>query len=320
MNKFIYIKSDHSDETYKLIKNKYDHIFNYESDEIGQYYSNISDNNIITLAKSIKSITTILNSIKVQEHKILYITHELDINNILPMIQSNKLNSDNIIFLGLDKSNNTELILDQYEIKYFTIDYILKKGLNNILNLINNMFDNSITHTVFDTSVCNNEIIPNNNDNGLKNKDIGIIKSYLKNKIKYFTLTNFDDNMYKIKFIRDIMIEVMNIKEKKINIFTEDTRFVVYRPCQIEDKEDYGWYILRFLTLDEQEEILKNIDEDDIIQTTISYDDNEDIDVYISSTTIREQEKLSYYTSTSILDRCLFPQEKTHMTFELINK
>jgi hypothetical protein len=108
---------------------------------------------------------------------------------------------------------------------------------------------------------------------------------------------------------------IFNIKEKKINIFTEDSRFLIYRPESIEDEDgDIGWYILRFLETEQKEKLLEQLIDDSIMHLDI-----EDVGgVYITATTMNEQNEKSYYTS-SIMDCCLFPQEKFLMAFELLS-
>ena len=110
----------------------------------------------------------------------------------------------------------------------------------------------------------------------------------------------------------------MNIKEKKLNIFTEDSRFLIYRPVVQINEHDIGWYILRFMTLEQRNDILKHLTDDDIINITIE-DNDEEIDVFIASTTIAEQETINYYAAENITEKCLFPTEKMFMMFELLN-
>jgi len=148
----------------------------------------------------------------------------------------------------------------------------------------------------------------------------------LRNKVVSIDITGYNASSLNntkdvniLKLMRLFMVDIMSLKEKKINIFSEDTRFLIYRPIEQENSDDIGWYILRFTDLNKREEILKKIDADDIVNITIDDDDGEEIDIYVTSTTISEQEQMSYYTATNILDKCLFPTEKVSMLFELVN-
>ncbi len=80
-----------------------------------------------------------------------------------------------------------------------------------------------------------------------------------------------------------------------------------------------------------KEELLKYIEDDKIY--TFNLDDctikktntdnleldNLENEILITATTMDEQNKKSYYSSKSILDCALFPQEKFLMGFELVN-
>jgi hypothetical protein len=60
--------------------------------------------------------------------------------------------------------------------------------------------------------------------------------------------------------------------------------------------------------------LLAKLETIDII--TIKLDETE---VLVSSTTIEDQNNFSYYSSDSVLDKRLYPDEKMDMMFELIN-
>ncbi len=261
------------------------------------------------------------------------------------------LKPEQIIYFGLDENvieNDQTMLLDQLEIKYFTLERIRKIGIAKLLKYILNEFNGHPIHVVFNFSIIDPNVIynmcNNGNDNGANNgfnlDEINTINELLKNKVKSLDVTGFNitpngtpNDLLKCNLIKIIIIGIMNVKEKKLNIFTEDSRFLIYRPIDYEDsfknneeenedededKNDYGWYILRFLNLEQRDNILSNINDDDIVPITIN-DDDEEIDIIISSTTISEQEKMSYYTCNNIMDRCLYPSEKTIMLFELLN-
>jgi arginase family enzyme len=79
-----------------------------------------------------------------------------------------------------------------------------------------------------------------------------------------------------------------------------------------QEYDDYGWYVMRGIPTALREELTKKLieTEDNIILYEL---DGEKL--YISFTTIEEQESLSYYHATSIKDRILLPGEKVNLMF-----
>ncbi len=115
------------------------------------------------------------------------------------------------------------------------------------------------------------------------------------------------------------------MKEYSINIYNENTRFLIFKPVdelcnpnEIDIGDDYGWYILRNIPKELKEELFKEIEDDSIKIITIN-ENNTDIDIMVSSSTINEQNNKCYYTSSSYKDCTLYPDEKISMMFELIN-
>ncbi len=47
--------------------------------------------------------------------------------------------------------------------------------------------------------------------------------------------------------------------------------------------------------------------------------DNNPKNIYVTTTTIHDQNELSYYSCDSFLDKRLYPDEKVDMMFELVN-
>ena len=134
--------------------------------------------------------------------------------------------------------------------------------------------------------------------------------------------------------IRDTITTLTSIKEKSINIFNENSYFLIWRyvdaPPESDvnkdadtkhDTEDYGWYILRNCSLDVREKIIseKIPDDDTIIMESVEDNNGDQIDIMITKTTMKEQETKSYYSGGTYLDCILFPEEKVSMMFELIN-
>ena len=96
-----------------------------------------------------------------------------------------------------------------------------------------------------------------------------------------------------------------DLKEKSINIFTEHSYFLIYRPVEQErgkEEEDIGWYLLRGLDKKLKNEIMSKLD-DEIIETI-----NIDGKYYmITKTTMDYQNKKSYYDSKNVFEAILFP-------------
>lgn len=113
----------------------------------------------------------------------------------------------------------------------------------------------------------------------------------------------------------NILVNQLGVSKNTVNIFSESSYFLVYRPLEQEDPEtDYGWYILRGLSVQDSEDVLKCIEEDEIKNIVI---DNEDY--LVAKTNVEEQNSKTYYHSTDVYDVVLYPDEKKAMMFELIN-
>jgi hypothetical protein len=120
--------------------------------------------------------------------------------------------------------------------------------------------------------------------------------------------------------IRYILTKTFDLKEKSINIFSEDSKFLIFRPIEQTDPiTDIGWYILRGLPLKEREELIKFVPDDTIITIDLDNDDGKSETYYVTKTDMNEQNLKSYCTSSSIQDTTLFPEEKVSMCFELLN-
>jgi hypothetical protein len=119
---------------------------------------------------------------------------------------------------------------------------------------------------------------------------------------------------------------LLKLKEYSLNIFTENSRFLIYKPMEeiYESEENgyhYGWYLLRNIPSVMKQELLETLDQDSIIILDIPTDDdpNEEIEIMVSTSSINDQNEKCYYLATSYKDCCLYPDEKLDMMFELIN-
>lgn len=254
------------------------------------------------------------------------------------------LSPNQFILIGL----NDDLIcsdekekLDNNNITYFTLNQIHKKGISNIIKSINEIILDDPVHIVFDMTVMHYESVPcvktllsNKYGFSISTLEEAII-NINKNNIVGLDITSFDlrinetENMYRItcEVAKIVLKHLLNITEKKINIFNENSRFLIWRPIDQQSHDDIGWFILRGVSLDAREQIMKQLDKDNIIIFTITNDDQNDTDdndkydedVLISTTTMAEQEEKIYYTAENIYECTLFPEEKVHMMFELLN-
>ena len=206
---------------------------------------------------------------------------------------------EQIILFGLNDID-FDLEIDELSslnIEYYTLSYIKKKGVEIILNKIlqeniNNkimayfnleVFHKKIAPSVyrrnFECDIIDNNIDKNIN-NGLEYEHLEEITKLLKNKINYLIVSGLDTTINsKTDFparltsevVQIIYRNIMDIKESKINIFNENSRFLIYRELKQKDHNDIGWYILRFLDMNLREQILKCIEDDKIY--TFNLDD-----------------------------------------------
>ncbi len=249
--------------------------------------------------------------------------------------------------------------LNNMNIEYYTLSQIKKKGSEIIINKILENNQNVPLLAYFNLEVFNIKIAPsvkrrkleinddllndettyNRIDDGLDFTQLENISQLFKNKIKYLLISGYDNTLdNKTGFFSRMTSEVvqilyrniMDIKEKKLNVFNENSRFLIFRKLKQESEEDIGWYILRFLTIDERIKVLESIEDEKIYTINLSdygiEDINDDIqdellddEILISATNIADQNIKSYYLSKSIVDCALYPQEKFLMGFELVN-
>lgn len=269
---------------------------------------------------------------------------------------------DSITLLGIDDDNMDEdqsNIVNENNMNMFSLKIMKKKGIDKIMNKIIDELENEPVHVVIDLSCMMQEYAPSVIRDGDKNKGFTfnemqtIIESFKRlKKLNGVDITGYNfgliadkdkhylSNMITVKTIEMITCSIIELKEKSINIFNEDSKFLIWRRC--DDYDSYGWYILRNISLPEREELIRSIPEDVIIPINIpsdngndsinddDNDDNSDDDekgeeedegyvALVTVTTIREQQEKSYYTAKSIDECCLYPGEKLSMIFELLN-
>lgn len=235
------------------------------------------------------------------------------------------LQPQQIIYIGLRDMDNTEAeILDDLGIVYYNMNKIKSLGMDVIVDSIKEVIGDSPVHlaislTSFDPSVvpCVTHVF----NDGLLLGDMELITKKLSKSTVSLDIVDFDTNIGSERqknrtgeYCRRIIVNLFDIKEKKINIFNEDSEFIIYRIAdQVDDDTDYGWYIMRGLDMETKSDLLEKI-KDNVIDVEI---DGEDY--LVTKTTVNEQQNKNYYSSNKITDFVLTPQEKEHMMFELIN-
>jgi len=236
---------------------------------------------------------------------------------------------ENVILLGTQDSNQaTEEWLCDNNLIYFPMKKIRQLGINKILGMIVTLVPpENIIHISLDIRVFSNRIAPSvvmveTNREGMQNDEIKEVLEHLAPRIRSMDISGFNttvgndqDLRQTAETIRYCMVYAFGIKEKKINVMNEASRFLIFRHVDQVNQDDLGWFILRGVPIEEQNRILESIGDDSII--TLEVDDH---DILVTATTIEEQNRKSYFEAESILDTVLFPNEKQSMVFELVNK
>jgi hypothetical protein len=230
--------------------------------------------------------------------------------------------------------------LAQSKIRHYSLQQIQNKKIEKIIKAICKYIGNNPVHIVFDmacmsiqcapcvTRFIESDDIDAKDIDGLNIEQMNEIMNALSEKnIVGFDITSYDlrinrvDRAFRItcEIPRLLMQIVLKIKEKKLNIFTESTKFLIWRPLDQENNKDVGWFILKNVSLEEREALIKHLD-DKIITFETEDDDGEIIDVFLSVTTLEEQKyKTICDKTTTIYDCVLYPAQKMYAMFEMLN-
>jgi len=379
---FITVTDKYDSNTHKLIKEKYDIIFesdknneknNDDCSEIPLIYTklkkhidtlNINTTIPITISSdptvSIATIASINEKFMIQINdtqfssnlRIVYFTDNpsfeedaveidqiilstllLNVHESEQLIPINlSLTPNQIMVIGLNEQNYPEYINDKlitYNISHFTNERIAKIGIDKLIYSMNNFISNSPTHVIFNLNVFSDNIFPSvirkNPSKLISFDDLNKICNMLKYKnivgldIVGFN-ASFDDptkkaSLITAEYVRQLFSNILQIKHKKINIYTEDSKFIIYK--QIECMQDVGWRILKNIP-NESKELLMQYIGSDIKTITVQNDEGDDEDVFVAVTSMVEQNAKSFYTANDISDLCLLPDEKVAMMFEMI--
>ena len=244
----------------------------------------------------------------------------------------NNLTSDQVICLGLNNADDFEYSsLDENSITYFDMKRIRKLGIKQVVNFIEEIIGDDPLHISFDLKAFDSELAPSiydkgkaidkNEQKGLNINDLDLICSTLNNNLVSIDITEFNptkenkQNHCTAEVARKCIVKCLNLAEKSLNVYNEESYFLIYRPLSQKDPyADIGWYVLRGLDNITKNEIMKHISNDAIISIEV-----DGIDCLVTKTTIYEQQTKEYYAASTINDTTLLPKEKLDMVFELIN-
>jgi arginase family enzyme len=245
---------------------------------------------------------------------------------------------ENILLLGL---NDNVLCTDDIQtmennnLRYFTLNQLRNKTLKNVMEYIKDFIDDCPIHVIFDMSVMSILYTPavfrfidqekdlEKQVDGLDDKEIiYVFEELSKHKLVGLDITGYnlkmemqEKQMMVTSYCAKLpLIHLLKLKQNKINVFTNDTKFLIFQPV---DDPEIGWYILKGLTIELEDKLIKELElKGDNIKQFIFGDDN----VFITTTTVSEQKAKSYYDATSMYDCVLIPAEEQQMIFYLMTK
>lgn len=267
------------------------------------------------------------------------------------------LNSDQLTYIGVQMDSITDkekILLNQTDFTVYSLELLRKKGLDRIIDEVVrdcNRID-SPTLICVDLSVLKSSCTPSayrrnyNNKDGLDTNEYDtIIKklSNIKNKVG-LCITGYDFNVIEkdieikqyadnltTEIIKETLRKLTSIKEKSVNVFNEESFFLIYR---WDDDEGYGWNILRNADLAFRDKYInERLPNDEIYHEMI-----DGRKMLITKTTINDQ-KMKFYDEerekafiekniTSQEEKCtegspnekiLYSGDKVDMYFELVN-
>jgi len=345
-------------------KKVFDKEFNNTDDiDLYNWTQNNNSKKMVYIYKNPLYTKTIISSLCMNSDiKLLYFSnyHDLDDknNNLLSEITNNSnIRPEQVVLIGLnDEDYDIDYEgLENLNIEYYTLSIIRKKGIDTILNKV---YDNTKTIAYFNLEVFSTKIAPSVERrnlsigdeitldetnkkkvySGLNYEELETIAKFLLDKVEYLLISGFNSSIdnethffsrMTSEVVQILYRNIMNIKEKKINVFNENSRFLIFRKMKQESDDDIGWYILRFISMDDRLKMLESIEDSKIYtfdlsdfteeNSETSEDEMLDGEILITATNIDDQQCKSYYAATTIMDCTLFPQEKFLMGFELVN-
>jgi len=244
--------------------------------------------------------------------------------------------------IKVDNEINHQMILKKEQFIMIGVEPIESdiNKLEKYLKIITSNIDSSPVYIDFDLSVLEQLLSPLclRHPEELQNPDlsVNITKIQLRLFLQLFSKLNifglnisgfcvdFNDktmiNRIQIETIQQIYGSLLNIKEKRITIYNENSRFLIFKPKEevLDDSDPYGWYIMRNVDFKLKEKLLEDIKDGEIISIEIDDDNNIKKEILISTTTLEDQNELSYYFAEDYSDKRLYPDEKIDAYFNLL--
>jgi arginase family enzyme len=261
------------------------------------------------------------------------------------------LSKDQFTLIGLNDNlleNAEREELENCDVSYFTLKQMRKKSIKSIIDAFNEKIGDDPLMVVFDLASTSYESAPcvsrflkdgiKTSPDLLNGFNVGELRELFLSinceNLVACDITGYDfrldnkERAYRItcETSKIPLFTLLKMKEKKLNIFNENSKFLIFRPIEQTSETDLGWFIMRGLSLEDRENIMKSIPDDIIIDFTIEDTDPDNTNNYqeqtvlITTTTIEEQNKKSFYDpDLKITDCVLYPAQKLYMTFELLN-
>ena len=342
---FVKTELDDTKKAYNHIKNEYDYTIksedlNAEKKELFKLIKNgkktikVSNDTISTL--SLLGAYTEHNIVKDEEvyysNMGLLIISDKYIEDLVTQISGSAMEDqkkiDMILHLHNEQIAYIDCGMDDFEVEMvntmkignFNFKLMNKKPI--ISKKLINDFSKTPMYVVIDMSAIDYK---QENSSKLNFKKITFLIDILKNlnivclDLINYCLTTEKESIKLGQIGKILMKDLMKVRETKINIYNEHSRFLIFRPTNRAMEEDTGWYILRGIDSETNERLLKSINHDSIIEEEVDTNGVR-MDILISTTTMEEQNNKSYFMDHAITDCVLFPDEKTDMLFELVNK
>ncbi|VBB17826.1 hypothetical protein YASMINEVIRUS_289 [Yasminevirus sp. GU-2018] len=202
---------------------------------------------------------------------------------------------ENITIMGVDDKNiddAQEGIVKKYNIDMFSSRHMRKKGIVKFMKRVLDSVENDDVHVVIDLSCMQQKYAPSSIRNDTDKKagfdfdEMRVIMNSLKNlkKLNGVDITGYNfgsrkdknkhhvSNIITVKTIEMMVSSVIVLKQKSINIFNENSKFLIWR--KVQDTDPIGWYILRGISLQDREQFIEAIGDGQIVTITIPESDD----------------------------------------------
>lgn len=239
--------------------------------------------------------------------------------------QKLSLTRDQIIYFGLQEDEDFEVV-GELGYQNLSCPKIKALGAEAVLGILKDMIGDRPVHISLDMKVFDQRVASCTEpatEGGLEFNDLVPVLLGLRTNLVSMDLVEFNpkigssqDVARTAELARECLVVALGLKKKRLNVFNEESQFLIYRPLEQEDGEeehDIGWYLVRGMDMTQREQFLKIVPDDSMI--TIDIDGE---DYLITKTTMNEQNERSYLSAESIHDMALFPEEKVEMGFVLI--